>query len=106
MYDSEMRMIDNVLKLISGKWTSSILCNVYENGPVRFGELKRNIPGISQRVLTACLKDLEKEGLVERKEYESNPPKVEYRISAKGKDLEMIYRSLYKFGERHMGFKI
>ena len=68
---------------------------------VRFNELKRRIPGISQRMLTLQLRELEKDGLIIREHYPEIPPRVEYSVSPLGRTLEPIYLAIKKWGETH-----
>lgn len=71
---------------ISNKWSTHIIINLSEF-PLRFGELKRAIPDISQRVLAQTLRDLERDGLVNRVVYPTNPPSVEYSLTILGQSL-------------------
>lgn len=67
-------------------------------GTMRFGELKRNIPPVSQKMLTQQLRELEADGVVVRKVYAEVPPKVEYSLSTQGETLRSILESLYEWG--------
>ena len=95
MYDDEAVLVENTLALISGKWRMSIVCNLSEQGPTRFNELRKKLRGISQRVLTAQLKRLENEGLITRQDYKEVPPRVEYALTQSGHDLEKVIVSIY-----------
>lgn len=75
-----------ILNLIGGKWTVLIITRLGE-GPMRFSEIKRMIGGITQKVLTATLRDLEMHGLVHRNVTPTIPPRVDYELSALGRDL-------------------
>lgn len=79
--------IRNVLTRIGDKWSLLVLFTMERNGNQRFKELQRNIPDISQKMLTATLKTLEADGLVLRKAYPEVPPRVEYTLTDKGKSL-------------------
>ena len=79
--------IRNVLTRLGDKWSLLVLFTMERNGNQRFKELQRNIPDISQKMLTATLKTLEADGLVLRKAYPEVPPRVEYTLTDKGKSL-------------------
>jgi DNA-binding HxlR family transcriptional regulator len=70
--------------------------------PVRFSDLRRSIDGISQKMLTQTLRDLERDGLVVRDIYPVIPPRVEYSLTPLGRTLEEPLRALSKWAERHM----
>ncbi|MGI5874683.1 MAG: winged helix-turn-helix transcriptional regulator [Bacillota bacterium] len=89
------------LSLISGKHKMVILYCLMEFEPVRFNELKRYIKNISDKTLSANLKELERDGLIARKEYPQIPPKVEYRLSERGKSLMKVMDQLCVWGERN-----
>ena len=77
-----------LLTLLSGSWTSYILWLLHEKGELRFGELKKQLPGISAKVLTERLRKLEEAGLVHRTHEPTIPPKVSYRLTARGESLQ------------------
>lgn len=88
------------LGLIGGKYKMIILYWLSEFGPaVRFNELKRGICTISFKTLSATLKELEADGLVNRKEYPQIPPKVEYSLSPRGKSLIPVLDTMCEWGE-------
>jgi DNA-binding HxlR family transcriptional regulator len=93
--------IESVLGLISSKWRISLVCILSEEGTIRFNELKRRLPGISQRVLTAQLRAMEEVGLVERKTYGEVPPRVEYTITESGQALESIIVAVYDWSQKY-----
>lgn len=76
----------DVLAQIGTKWGPFVLIALAV-GPLRFGELSREIPGISQRVLTQALRDLERDGLIKRTVYPTKPPSVEYNLTPLGKSF-------------------
>ncbi len=86
-----------VLEIIGGKWKLVILKNLFE-GTKRFGQLKRTMPHITQRMLTRQLRELEEDGLVSRKVYPEVPPKVEYSLTEIGESLEAIVRQVDEWG--------
>lgn len=91
-----------VLTQIGDKWTSQVISNLAA-GPLRFGVLQREVPGISHRMLTRTLRSLERDGLVSRTSYPEVPPRVEYELTALGETLiEPIAGILAWVGE-HQG---
>jgi len=83
----------DVLQLIGGKWTILILCCL-QQGPVRTGELMRSIGGVSQKMLTQTLREMELNGLIARISYPQVPPKVEYQLTELGVSLSELARAL------------
>ena len=89
--------IETTLLLISSKWNILILRDLME-GTKRFGELQRSIGLISQKVLTASLRDLENKAIVDRKVYAEVPPRVEYSLTELGRSLKPILDSMWDWG--------
>jgi len=87
------------LDMVSGKWKSLVLYYLREE-TLRYGEIRKKIDGITQKMLTQTLRELEKNGLVSRKVYPVVPPKVEYTITQSGASLIPIFESLQAWGER------
>ena len=85
------------LDLIGGKWKALILWHLGEN-TLRFSELKKALPKITQKMLTQQLRELEESGLVTRFVYRQVPPKVEYSLTATGKTLLPILTTMYQWG--------
>lgn len=83
--------------MIGGKWKLIILLELLTENVLRFNELHRLINGISQRVLTRQLRELESDGLVNRKIYPVVPPKVEYSLTVDGKNLQNIFEALHQW---------
>lgn len=94
-------VIRRALSLIGGKWKVEILWFLAIHEVLRFGELKRKLPGISQHSLTHQLRELEAAGLVKRVIYPEIPPRVEYSLTARGLDLGTVYTAIYQWGLRH-----
>ena len=82
--------VDDALEIIVGKWKPIILLLLFEHKVMRFNELKRAIPGITQKMLTTQLRELEEEDIVHREVYPQVPPKVEYSITEYGKSIELF----------------
>lgn len=94
--------IRNVLSRIGDKWSMLVLFTLENNGCQRFKELQRNIPDISQKMLTTTLKTLEADGLVRREAYAEVPPRVEYSLSDKGRSLLPLINNLLAWAIENM----
>lgn len=90
--------VETTLTLIGDKWKVLILRDLI-SGTRRFGELKKSIGSVSQKVLTAKLRDMEESGLVKRKVYAEVPPRVEYSLTETGKSLEPVLDAMKNWGE-------
>ena len=99
--DFEETGFSYTLSLISGKHKMVILYCLMEYEPVRFNEMKRYLRTISDKTLSMNLKELEKNGLVIRKEFPQIPPKVEYSLSDRGKSLMDVLDQLCIWGENN-----
>ncbi|HEY4050570.1 MAG TPA: helix-turn-helix domain-containing protein [Acidobacteriaceae bacterium] len=86
--------LEEALKVLEGQWKLLILFHLFSAPVLRFSELRRVIPGISQKMLIQQLRDLEKEGVVNRKVYPEVPPKVEYMLTEDGVALRPALRAL------------
>ena len=82
--------VEVTLKVIGGKYKPILLYLLDEHGVLRFGELRRLVPQASKKMLTQQLRELESDGLLDRKVFHQVPPKVEYSLSRRGKSLEPI----------------
>lgn len=100
MYDDIACPVEATLELIGGKWKGIILYHLLD-GKLRFSELKRLIPCVTQRMLTKQLRELESDGLVTRTVHAEVPPRVEYEMTKEGKTLKSILLSLQKWGSDH-----
>lgn len=95
--------VETTLMLIGDKWKVLILRDLLP-GKKRFGELKKSIGTVSQKVLTAQLRDMEGNGLVHREVYAEVPPRVEYSLTPLGKSLKPILDSMGAWGEEYKAF--
>lgn len=91
-----------VLEIIGGKWKILILCAMNNHGAMRYGELRRTIVGITNTMLAQSLKELEHDGLVERKQYDEMPVRVEYSLTPKANSLLPILLQLKAWGEKNI----
>ena len=94
--------VETTLMLIGDKWKVLILRDLLP-GTKRFGELKKSIGSVSQKVLTAQLRDMEEKGLVHREVYAEVPPRVEYSLTDLGRSLKPILDAMWTWGE---GYRI
>lgn len=92
--------VETTLTLIGDKWKVLILRDLLP-GTKRFGELKKSIGSVSQKVLTAQLRDMEESGLVNRKVYAEVPPRVEYSLTELGQSLKPILDSMWNWGKEY-----
>ena len=92
--------VETTLLLIGDKWKVLILRDLMP-GTKRFGELKKSIGSVSQKVLTAQLRDMEESGLLTRTVYAEVPPRVEYRLTDLGRSLEPILDAMRNWGEAY-----
>lgn len=86
--------IRNVLGRITGKWSLLVLWALQEKHPIRFTELRKQIPDVSSKVLTETLRTLEEDGILSRRAYSEIPPRVEYDFTEVGRSLLPAYNSL------------
>ncbi|WP_410583315.1 winged helix-turn-helix transcriptional regulator [Amycolatopsis sp. lyj-108] len=93
--------LDAAIAVVGGKWKGLILFAL-QDGPMRFGELRRAVPGISERVLILQLREMETTGLLHREVYHQVPPKVEYSLTAFGDSLNTAMAALGEWGEEHL----
>lgn len=92
--------VETTLLLINNKWKVLILRDLME-GTKRFGELKKSIGAVTQKVLTQNLRTMEEDGLLVRKVYPEVPPRVEYTLTVTGKSLNPILDCMLKWGEKY-----
>ncbi len=90
--------VRDMMQQIGGKW-STLMLEALAARPYRFGELRRKIPDISQRMLTQTLRDLQREGYIEREVFPTKPPSVEYRITELGRSLYGALTPLLNWAE-------
>lgn len=92
--------VETTLTLIGNKWKVLILRDLL-GGKKRFGELKKSIGTVSQKVLTAQLRDMEADGLLKRTVYPEVPPRVEYELTELGLSLKPVLDTMYAWGENY-----
>ncbi len=94
--------VRNVLNRVGDKWSMLVLFTLESTPTIRFKELQRNIPDISQKMLTTTLKTLEADGLIIRKAYPEIPPRVEYELTSRGKSLLPLIDNLLSWASTNM----
>jgi DNA-binding HxlR family transcriptional regulator len=92
--------VETTLALLGNKWKVLILRELF-TGTKRFGELSRGVPGISQKMLTQQLRQMEQDNLVQRKVYAEVPPRVEYSLTEVGRSLSPILDAMHKWGTKY-----
>lgn len=93
--------VEAALGLIGGKWKGIALYHLLRGGTLRFNAIRRLMPGVTQRMLTTQLRELEADGLILRVVYPEVPPRVEYSLTEKGRALEPVIMALKAWGEAH-----
>ncbi|MGW0580753.1 winged helix-turn-helix transcriptional regulator [Streptomyces sp. NPDC002920] len=93
-------LVRGVLSRIGDKWTVIVICSLGERSR-RFNELRRNVGGITQRMLTSTLRALERDGIVSRTVFPTTPPAVEYRLTEVGHDLQRVLHTLATWADDH-----
>ncbi|MFT9816818.1 winged helix-turn-helix transcriptional regulator [Lysinibacillus sp. NPDC056185] len=94
--------VEATLEVIGGKWKPIILCHLNHHGQIRTNEFRRLIPGISQKMLTSQLRELEQSGLINRRVFNQVPPKVEYSLTPYGQEMDPVLNILCTWGEKHI----
>ena len=98
--EHKCNIINNMWEVLGRRWALLILKNLHTKEAVRFNELKKLLPGISSTVLAARLLEMEREGLISKKIYPQIPPKVEYRLTARARELGVILKELGVWAQR------
>jgi DNA-binding HxlR family transcriptional regulator len=93
--------VEVTLDMIGGRWKPLILWHLKERDVLRHGQLKRLIPTITQKMLTQQLRQLEEDGLVQRTQYAEVPPRVEYSLTAYGRELQAMLDHFCAWGAAH-----
>ncbi|MGG1631688.1 winged helix-turn-helix transcriptional regulator [Rossellomorea sp. NRS-1567] len=96
--------IEYTLKKIGGKWKTVILWHLGTDGTLRYNGLRRLLPGVAHKVLSQQLKELEEDGFINRTQYDTIPPKVEYSMTELGMTLMPILKQMHAWGKEHGEF--
>lgn len=101
-YVTSKEPFEYTLSIIDGKWKMKIIYILACIGTMRYGEMKNKIEGITHKMLSSQLKELEQEEILTRKEYLQIPPKVEYSLTAKGESLIPLVKSMCEWGKNNI----
>jgi DNA-binding HxlR family transcriptional regulator len=93
--------VETIMGIIAGKWKPAIIYALVMEGTLRFSEIRRRIPKVSQRMLTQQLRDLERHGLITRVYHQQIPPRVEYSVTKLGRSLHPIFKSVCDWAEKN-----
>jgi DNA-binding HxlR family transcriptional regulator len=93
----------DVLELVGSKWSMLAICTL-KNGPVRTGELRRAISGISQKMLTQTLRELERNGIIDRIDHKEVPPRVEYKLTKVGHSVGRLMKQMEHWITNHYDY--
>lgn len=96
--------VETAINIIGGKWKIQILYNLHDK-TLRFNELQKALPKVTQKMLTQQLREMENDGIISRKVYAQVPPKVEYSRTPLGKSLDPILDSLCSWGKDYQSLK-
>lgn len=94
--------VEAAIGILDGKWKSIILWHLLTEDTLRFGEIRKRIPNVTQRMLTNQLRELEEDGMLHREVYPQVPPKVEYSLTPLGRSLHPILLALKAWGDEHL----
>lgn len=94
--------VEALVDIVGGKWKMPILSLLFQ-GTKRYGELRQQLPGVTERVLTMQLRELEQSGIVRREVYAEVPPKVEYSLTDLGLTLEPVFQVMLSWSEKYLG---
>jgi DNA-binding HxlR family transcriptional regulator len=97
--------VETTLRVIGGRWKVLIIRELMV-GVKRFGELQRALDGITQKMLTQQLREMEEDGIISRKVYPQIPPKVEYSLTPLGESLQPILYAMHEWGAKHLSNQI
>jgi DNA-binding HxlR family transcriptional regulator len=100
--DLDACAVRDTLLIIGGKWKSIIMHTMHNQGTIRFNLLKKSLPDISQKMLTQQLRELERDGLIKRVDYEEMPPRVEYSLTDLGRSAGSVYKAINIWQKEHL----
>lgn len=100
-YQQESCPVARALDVIGERWTILILRDLFLHGPRRFQDFQDSLAGLAPNTLSARLKTLESQGVIARRLYSEHPPRLEYHLTEKGRDLGLVLRALKKWGDKY-----
>lgn len=98
----EICPLRHVMDIVGGKWKMPILCVLAMGGTVRYGQVRKKIPSITNMMLAQSLKELEEHGLVHREQYNEVPPRVEYSLTGEGERIMPVIRAIGAWGRENL----
>ena len=101
--DGSVAHVTRMLQMISGRWKLPILFRLFAEPTLRTLQLKRDMPGVSQKMLTQHLRELEVDRLIHRTDFGEQPPRVEYQLTDEGRGLMPVLMAAREFSVRHAG---
>jgi len=101
-YEQKDCPVAHTLDLIGERWTILLLRDLVLHGPRRFQDFQESLAGAAPNTISSRLKDLESNGLVERRVYSEHPPRLEYQLTEEGKSLALVLKALRDWGRKHM----
>jgi DNA-binding HxlR family transcriptional regulator len=99
--DGSVAHVTRMLRMISGRWKLPILFRLFAEPSLRTLQMKRDMPGVSQKMLTQHLRELENDRLIERRDFGEQPPRVEYQLTDHGRGLMPVLVAAREFSMRH-----
>ena len=93
--------VETALAVIGGRWKAQILWNLLYDGPRRYGQLRRTVQGVTEKVLIRQLRELESDGVIARRVFDSVPPAVEYALTPLGESLRPVIESMLAWSLQH-----
>ena len=90
-----------LLKMLQGRWKSQLMYEMCIHGTVRFTQLKKGLPDITNAMLAKALRDLEEDGLISRRQFNEIPPHVEYSLTEMGRDLQPVFYEIMNWGFKY-----
>ena len=99
---AKLAMVHEMLGRIADKWTLLAIDALWDNGETRFGELRRRMGGVSQKMLTKTLRQLERDGLVTRHVHPAVPPRVDYKLTPLGESLSQAVCGIWEWVDTHL----
>jgi DNA-binding HxlR family transcriptional regulator len=100
--DGAVAHVTRTMRMIRGRWKLPILFRLYADPSMRTSQLKKELPGISQKMLTQHLRELEEDSLIERRDFGEKPPRVEYQLSEQGQNLLPVLVAMRNFSEKYL----
>ena len=94
--------VTSLILMLQGKWKNQVIFAMSMGEAVRFGQLKKEVPGITNTMLTNTLRELEADGLIHREQFNEIPPHVEYSLTEKGRDLYPVFYEMLKWGLKYV----